>query len=190
MGFDPQTGKSEFYYKWRAKVEESVNASNPVVVGDKVLITECYGVGAAFLDLKGGKPKEIWTDKDNDLVDKSLACHWNTPIHVGGFVYGSSGRHTEDADVRCVELATGELKWRKKRTKRCSLTLVDGHFICLSEYGELSLLKVNSAKYDAVSSYEVPGLEYPCWAAPVVSDGLLYVRGKEKLIVLELIAKK
>lgn len=189
MGFDPQSGKTEFYYRWRAKPEESVNASNPVVVGDKVLLTECYGAGAALLDLKGGKPKEIWTDKDNDLIDKALACHWNTPIHVDGFVYGSSGRHTEDGDIRCVKLADGEVVWRQKRTKRCSLALVDGHFICLSEFGELALLKVNSKKYDEVSKYEVPGLEYPCWAAPVISDGLLYVRGKEKLIALELIKK-
>ncbi len=40
-----------------------------------------------------------------------------------------------------------------------------------------------------MSKYEVPGLEYPCWAAPVVSHGLLYVR-KEKLIALELIPEK
>ena len=190
LGFNPQTGKTEFHYKWRAKVEESVNASNPVVVGDKILLTECYGVGSAFIDLKDGKPKEIWTDRDNDSVDKSLACHWNTPIHVGGFVYGSSGRHTEDADIRCVELATGDVKWRQKRTKRCNLTLVDGHLISMGEYGELALIKVNPTKYEEVSKYEVPGLEYPCWAAPVVSNGLLYVRGKGKLLALELIPEK
>ncbi len=85
-----------------------------------------------------------------------------------------------------MELATGDVKWRQKRTKRCRLTLVDGHLISLSEYGDLALLKVNAAKYDEVSKYEVPGLEYPCWASPVVSNGLLYVRGKGKLIALEL----
>ena len=189
MGFDPQTGKTLFHYKWRSKGEESVNASNPVVVGDKVLLTECYGVGAALLDLKSGKPKELWTDRDKDAGDQALMCHWNTPVHVGGFVYGSSGRHTEDADIRCVELATGDIKWRQKRTKRCGLTLVDGHLISLSEYGDLALIKVNATKYEEVSKYEVPGLEYPCWASPVVSNGLLYVRGKEKLIALELINK-
>jgi outer membrane protein assembly factor BamB len=109
---------------------------------------------------------------------------------VGGFVYGSSGRHTEDGDIRCVELATGEVKWRQKRTKRCSLTLVDGHFVGLSEYGKLMLIKPNAEKYQEISKYEVPGLEYPCWASPVVSNGLLYVRGKEKLIALELIPAK
>jgi outer membrane protein assembly factor BamB len=189
LGFEPQTGKTLFHYKWRAKVEESVNASNPVVVGDRVLLTECYGPGAAFLDLKGGKPKEVWTDADKDAVDRSLACHWNTPIHINGCVYGSSGRHANEADVRCVELKTGDVKWRQKRTARCSLTLVDGHFICLSEAGDLALLKVNPEKYDEVSKYDL-GLQYPCWAAPVVSNGLLYVRGKDKLLALELIPKK
>ena len=190
LSFDPQTGKTAFHHKWRAKSEESVNASNPVVVGDKVLLTECYGPGSAFLDLKTGQPKEVWTDADKDVTDRSLACHWNTPIHVGGFVYGSSGRHTEDADIRCVELATGDVKWRKKRTKRCSLTLVDGHLISLSEDGALALIKPSAEKYQEVSRYEVPELEYPCWAAPVVSNGLLYVRGKEKLLALELIPAK
>jgi hypothetical protein len=49
---------------------------------------------------------------------------------------------------------------------------------------------VNPTKYEEVSKYEVPGLEYPCWAAPVVSNGLLYVRGKGKLLALELIPEK
>jgi outer membrane protein assembly factor BamB len=187
LGFDPQTGKTAFHYKWRARVEESVNASNPVVVGDKVFISECYGPGSAFLDLKAGIPKEVWTDADKDALDRSLACHWNTPIRVGGFVYGSSGRHTEDGDIRCVELATGEVKWRQKRTKRCSLTLVDGHLISLSEYGDLALIKPGAEKYQEISKYTVADLDYPCWAAPVVSNGLMYVRGKKKLIALELI---
>ena len=33
-------------------------------------------------------------------------------------------------------------------------------------------------------------LEYPCWAAPILSHGLLYVRGEERLVCLELIPKK
>ena len=123
-------------------------------------------------------------------MDRSLACHWNTPIHIDGFVYGCSGRNTEDADIRCIELATGDLKWRQKRTKRCSFTLVDGHLVSLSEYGMLSLIKPNADKYQEVSKYEVRELEYPCWAAPVVSNGLVYVRGKDKLLALELIPAK
>jgi outer membrane protein assembly factor BamB len=187
VGFDPQTGANSFRFPWRAKIEESVNASNPVVIGDKVLVSECYGPGSVLLDLKGGKPKEIWSDAEKDRLDKSLLCHWNTPIHVNGFIYGCSGRHDNDAELRCLELATGDVKWAKRKTFRCTLLLVDNHFVCMSEYGMLSLLKVNSEKYEEVSKYEVPELDYPCWAPPVLSNGILYLRGKGKLVALELI---
>jgi outer membrane protein assembly factor BamB len=190
VGFDPQTGKQSFRYPWRARDLESVNAATPVVVGDKVLITECYGPGSAFLDLKGGKPKEIWTDAEKDRFDRSLACHWSTPVHADGFVYGSSARETSDAEMRCVELKTGDIKWRQKRTTRCTFLLVDGHIVSMGEYGVLSLVKVNPEKYEEVSKYEVPELEYPCWAPPVLSNGILYVRGKRKLLALELIPEK
>ncbi len=190
LGFDPQTGATRFHYPWRAKIEESVNAANPVVVGDRVLLTECYGPGAALLDVKGGKPAEVWSDADKDRLDKSMMCHWNTPIHANGFVYGSSGRHTEDADLRCVELATGDVKWREKRTTRCTLLGVDGHFVSLGEYGVLTLFKATPEKYEEVSRWQVDGLDYPCWAPPVLSRGLMYVRGKDRLICFELIASK
>jgi outer membrane protein assembly factor BamB len=155
-----------------------------------VLLTECYGPGAALIDLKEGKPKAVWTDAEKDAIDRSLACHWSTPIHVNGFVYGSSGRHSNDAEMRCVELATGEVKWAKKRTYRCTFLLVDGHVISLGEDGTLSLIKVNPEKYELVSKFEVPELVYPCWAPPVLSNGILYIRGKGRLVALELIAKK
>jgi outer membrane protein assembly factor BamB len=190
LGFDPQTGTTAFHYKWRSPLEESVNAATPVTTGDRVLVSECYGPGSAYLDLKGGKPKEVWTDADRDKFDKALMCHWNTPIAVGGFLYGCSGRHDNEADLRCVDLKDGEVKWRQKRTFRCTLLLVDGHFVCLSEYGDLALLKVNPEKYEEVSKYSVPELSYPCWAPPVLSHGLLYVRGKGRLVCLELIPEK
>jgi outer membrane protein assembly factor BamB len=187
LGFDPQTGETRFHFKWRAKSEESVNAANPVVIGDRILLSECYGPGAALIEVKNGQPKPIWTDEETDRFDKALMCHWNTPIHHAGFVYGCSGRHDNEADLRCVELATGEVKWKKRRTFRCTLLKVDGHFVSLSEYGELTLFRANPQKYDEVSTYAVRELEYPCWAPPVLSHGLLYVRGKRTLVCLELV---
>ena len=187
IGFDPKTGKTDFRFPWRAKVLESANASNPVVVGDTVLISECYGPGAALLKVTPGKCEAVWSDKDKDR-EHSLACHWNTPIHVDGYVYGSSGRH-EDADLRCVELATGKVVWSEKGLSRTSLTSIDGHFLCLTERGELLLLKVNPKAYEPVTKW-VTELAYPSWASPVVSHGLMYIRGKDRLICSELIPEK
>jgi outer membrane protein assembly factor BamB len=200
LGFDPTDGKVDFHFPWRAKVLESVNASNPVVAGDRVLISETYGPGGAALKVKPGGYEVIWTDKDKGR-NKSLQCHWNTPIYHDGYVYGCSGRHDSNAELRCVELATGKVMWSEPKLTRTSLLMVDGHFVCLGEFGQVLLLKVNHEKYDEVSSIGVTKtgetetelaklLKYPCWAAPVLSHGLLYLRGKDWLVCLELVPEK
>jgi outer membrane protein assembly factor BamB len=197
IAFNPADGKVDFHYPWRSRTRESVNASNPVVVGNKVFISECYGPGSALLEVKPGGYKVVWNDARTR--DKALQCHWNTPIHVDGYLYGCSGRHPEGAELRCIELATGKVQWSEADLTRTSLLLVDGHFVCLGEDGTLRLLKVNPKKYDEVARLswgpKGPGdrtarLKYPCWAAPILSHGLLYVRGNDRLLCLEVIPAK
>jgi outer membrane protein assembly factor BamB len=202
VAFDPASGKLDFEYPWRSKKLESVNASNPVSVDDFVLVSECYSVGASLLKLKGkadagdadSKPFEVvW--KDGVKRNQSLATHWNTPVYHDGYVYASSGRNTSDADLVCVEFKTGKVQWKQPRLTRSSLLSIDGHFICLAEEGVLRLIKANPKKYEEVTQTtlpagEEPRLEYPAWAAPVVSHGLLYVRGKNRLVCAELIPEK
>jgi outer membrane protein assembly factor BamB len=195
LAFEPASGKVDFHFPWRSEELESVNAANPVVAGNQVLITETYGPGSALLKVKPGGYDVVWTDAKKSR--KSLQCHWNTPIHEAGYLYASSGRHTNNAELRCVELATGKVQWSEPRLTRTCLLMVDGHFICLGEDGTLRLLRVNPKKYEEVSVLQVkdpktekPLLEYPCWAAPVLAHGLLYVRGDDRLVCLELIPKR
>jgi len=195
IGFEPATGKVDFHFPWRAPIVESVNASNPVVVGDRVFLSETYGPGSALLKVRPGGYDLVWSDADKRR--KSMQCHWMTPIHHDGYLYGSSGRHTQSAELRCIELATGKVMWSEPRLTRCSLLMVDGHFVCLGEQGPLLLFKVNPKRFEPVSLSEVhePGakdslLEYPCWAAPILARGLLYLRGNERLVCLELIPQQ
>jgi outer membrane protein assembly factor BamB len=193
VGLEPATGKVDFHYPWRARTLESVNASNPVVVGDRVFISETYGPGSALLQVKPGGYDVLWNDARRGR-DKSMQCHWSTPIYHDGFLYGCSGRHS-DAELRCIELATGKVRWSEPDLTRTSLLMVDGHFVCLSENGQLRLLKVNPEKYEEVSRIDPESeagalLKYPCWAAPILSHGLLYVRAPHHLLCLELIPEK
>jgi outer membrane protein assembly factor BamB len=196
LGLDPATGKVDFHYPWRSQLLESANASSPVVVEDRILLTECYEIGSALVEVKNGGVKEVWTDRDKPGRAKSLRAHWMTPIHVDGYVYGSSGRHRNEAELKCVELATGKVMWREPRLTRTSLLLIDGHLVCLGEDGWLRLLRVNPKKYDEVSAvlYKgddgLPLLEEPCWAAPIVSNGLMYLRNEKRLVCVELIPAK
>ena len=195
LGFDPANGRLDFHFPFRADDVESVNASNPVVIGDQVFLSECYGPGSTLLKVKPGGYEVL--REESKKFKKNTQCHWMTPIYHDGYLYGSSGRHTPGADLRCIELATGKIMWSEKGLTRSSLLMVDGHFICLSEDGALRLLKVNPQKYEEISTLQLKEprtgrslLEYPCWAAPILSHGLLYVRGEERLVCLELIPRK
>ncbi len=196
LGFQPETGKVEFHFPWRAPIRESVNASNPVVVGNQVFVSETYGPGSALIKVRPGGYDLVWSDA-NKRRDKSLQTHWNTPIYHEGYLYGSSGRHDSNAELRCIDWATGNVQWQEPDLSRSTLLYVDGHFVCLTERGVLLLLKANPTKFEEVARGvpvdangvfgPVPWLKYPAWAPPLLSHGLLYVRGEGRLLCLELI---
>lgn len=203
LGFNPQTGKLDFHYPWRASLLESVNASNPVVVGERVFISETYGPGSSLLRVRPGGYEVLWSDKEKRR-DKSMQTHWNTPVHHAGYLYGSSGRHTENAELRCIELSTGKVMWTQPELGRSSLLYVDGHFVCLTEHGAVLLIKATPDKFDLAAMTTLPTkagppalgagparlLSYPAWAAPILSHGLLYLRGADRLVCLELIPNR
>ena len=95
--------------------------------------------------------------------------------------------------------------WVVPNQVRTSLLYVDGHFICLGEFGDLQLIKINPKKCEVIAEVTLkqnsagpaaPGtvarqlLKSPCWAAPILSHGLLYLRGEGRLVCLELIPDK
>ena len=124
-----------------------------------------------------------------------MALHWNTPIEHDGYLYGSSGYHSPEAELRCVEWKTGKVMWSEPDMGRSSLLLVDGTLVCLSEDGTLRLIRATPQRYDELAEWELsaddgsPLLTYPAWAAPALSRGLLYVQGKDRLVCLRLMAK-
>jgi len=197
VGFDPVAGRQDFHFPWRASILESVNAANPVVVGDEVLISETYGPGAALVRVKPGGSEVVWQD-DPRKREKSLKAHWSTPIHHEGHVYACSGRHTQDADLRCIEWKTGRVTWSQVGLGRGSLLLVDGHFFYLLENGTLLLFRADPRRFEQVGELPLVADEpaaggeparlvrYPAWAAPILAHGLLYVRGADRLVCLEL----
>jgi outer membrane protein assembly factor BamB len=199
VGFHPGSGVVDFHFPWRANLLESVNASTPVVVENRVLISETYGPGSALLEFQPGSVRVVWSDQKKGR-QKSLQTHWNTPIYHEGYVYGSSGRHSYQAELRCVQWETGKLMWSQPGLTRSSLLYVDGHFVCLGEDGTLRLIRATPERFEQVAEARPVGrqhgslgesptqlLEYPAWAAPILSHGLLYARGRDRVACFELI---
>jgi outer membrane protein assembly factor BamB len=198
VSVNPTNGAVNFSYWFRSRVEESVNAMDPVVLDDTILLSAAYyHIGSVLLRVKpnGKAVDSIWRLP-------VLEIHWTTPILHEGFLYAFSGRNEPDAHFRCVEMKTGKLMWDRDESWRSHSTatppvygrgsciLADGKLIVLGEGGLLGLFRVNPNQPQEISRFQVPQLHYPCWAAPVLSNGRLYLRSEDRLVCFDVVEKR
>lgn len=198
VSLDPANGEVRFSFWFRSFANDSVNAMNPVVMDDLILISAAYyRVGSVVLRVKpdGRAVEEVWRGT-------SLETHWMTPILKDGFLYASSGRNEPDARLRCVEMKTGRVAWDRDESwqphsaeqppvfGRSSFIVADNRLIALGEGGLLGLFKLNPEKLEEVSRFQVPDLQYPCWAAPVLSGKRLFLRNERRLVCYDLALPK
>jgi len=192
IAVEPQAGTTLWQYRYRADIVESVNGMVPVVIGNRIFVSNCYGVGSVLFEISDDGYEVVWQDTDNRR-EQTFRGHWATPIAVGDFIYGCSGRNEPDSDLRCVNWLTGKLAWSDRRRSRTSVMYVEDHFIVLDESGEMQLIRADPRQLSLVASIDLhedeadrPALGRPYWAAPILSHGLLYVRGSERVVCLEL----
>lgn len=195
VGINPTDGKIHFSYWFRSRVQESVNAINPVVIDNKVFVSSCYyRQGSLLLDINNQiqPEKEVWRSLN-------LEIHFTTPIVHDGFIYAFSGRNPPDASFRCVKWIDGEIMWEENHALRSRLDyssklgrgsaiMAENHLYVLGETGILALYKVNSEKPEKVAGFKVDGMDYPSWTAPILSNRRLYLRSENHLICLDVSA--
>lgn len=183
IAFDPVSGKQRGYAPWRAKKLYSVNAATPVVVGDRIFITEGYRIGGHLLRAGDSRLTTLWKDAPRE---RSIASHWGTPVHHEGVLYGSHGESRGSAELRAVRLDDGEVLWKVPGLSRTTAIVVDGHLIVLSEEGRLLVAPASAEGFEPISDLSPEGLDYPAWNAPALANGRLYVRGKDRLFCYDL----
>jgi outer membrane protein assembly factor BamB len=174
VSLDPATGEVRFSKRWRSRMNASVNAASPVVLDGCVFLSACYGTGAVLLRVKKDGVEEVWGN------DESLSCHYGTPVHADGLLFGFDGRQEEGARLRCVEARTGKVRWTAEGYGCGSLILADGRLVVLSEKGELALVAVDGEKYRERS--RAPVLDRPCRASLALAGGRLYARDGKRLV--------
>jgi outer membrane protein assembly factor BamB len=186
LSIDPADGRIVFRFPWRAPKFESANASSPLIVGNEVFISECYGPGGALLKvLPDGAPRKVWSHK-------LLNTHFMTPIHKDGYLYGIAGHGPKNAPLVCLELRTGKQMWRTvprwdsivqtRQGKRkfdlvpamASMIQVDGRGLILGEFGHLAWLDLNPKEYRELERVHLFAARNT-WSMPALSRGLLYV---------------
>jgi outer membrane protein assembly factor BamB len=162
------TGKVVWSLPWKTRY--GVNAASPIQSGDKLFISSGYNRGCGLFQLGGGTPTAIWENKN-------LRNQFNSSVLIDGFVYGIDDDESKKASLRCVELATGEVKWTEKGIGFGALMAADGKLIVQTDKGELVVAKATEKAFEEISRAQV--LSGRCWTTPVLVDGRLYVRNAE-----------
>ncbi len=181
LSVEPKTGKELWRYAFPYKVS---TAASPVVGGDIVYCSAGYGVGAGAVKIvkegAGYKANEIYRMPGN----QPLANHWSTPVLKDGFMYGMfQFKEYGKGPVKCVDLATGDVKWTKEGFGPGHVILMGNEVVALSDAGEIVRFNASPKEYQEVSRQKV--LEGKCWTTPTVSGGRLFVRSTKEAACLE-----
>ena len=174
---------------WKAPYRFNVStAITPVVAGDMVYCSAGYGVGGgAFKISKAGaafKADQLWQTPG----DKEVANHWSTPVYKDGHLYGMfQFKEYGSGPLKCVELATGKVKWSQPGFGPGNVILLGDQILALSDAGDIVVAEATTAGYKELSRAKAVGGK--CWSTPVVSNGRVYVRSTKEAACLDVSAK-
>lgn len=183
---NPKDGKIDDAIPWRSDMFASVLAASPVPCGDnRVFITEDYGKGGAMIEFDAEfKGRIVWQSLD-------LNCQFQTPIYHDGALYGFGG---SGGLLICYDAAYGRPLWSETFLRltipwdgrelpvnmgRGNLIYADGAFLCLGENGTLLRLAMSADSRASVLSKAQLFYAPETWAAPVLSNGRLYINQSE-----------
>jgi outer membrane protein assembly factor BamB len=170
---------------WRFRFPyQTATGCGPIVGGNIVFCTAGYEVGGAACEVKktaaGFEAKELWRVRGNAQV----ASLWSPPVYHGGYLYGMlSYKEFGEGPLKCVDLKTGEVKWRQPGFGTGNLLLAGNQLVALTDDGRVVMAEASPAAYKEAGTMKA--VEGKCWSSPALSDGKLYVRSTREGACLE-----
>jgi outer membrane protein assembly factor BamB len=182
-GLSP-AGKELWAYPFVAKVGQLIESSTtPVRVGDLII---GGSVTAGSVGLKLAEAGGAWS-AERAWLNPALTCYFSTPVPAGGHLYMVNGAATvvnPTITLRCVETATGKVKWERPKVGKYHAAIVrtaGDRLLMLDDEGRLVLFAADPGGYKELARAKVCG---PTWAHPAVADGRVYLRDENELMCI------
>ncbi len=165
---------------------------SPVVYDDMVFISGAHSYGMGSMVARAALSNGTWTATMLWFTNNP-AIHWMTPVVRDGFLYGQFGIQSFDsvnAQLKCVEMRTGAVKWSVNGFGRGATLLLDDHLVSLTERGAVVLVEPSTNAYVELARFTaIPGYHdftNKCWNAPAISNGRLFVRSTAFVAMFDL----
>jgi outer membrane protein assembly factor BamB len=178
MGLAPEDGLLLWSVGW--DTEMGINVSQPIPVdNNRFFISSGYGKGAALVEVSGaGKSLSARVLWENIAMKNKF----NSSVLHQGYVYG-----LDEGILTCLDVNTGERKWKGGRYGYGQVLLASGHLIISTDSGELALVKASPAQYSEVARF--PALQGKTWNYPAIAGGKLLMRNASEMVAYNIAAQ-
>ena len=120
------------------------------------------------MKLEGENLTKVWENKE-------MNNHCPTCVLSNGCIYGMHGQQSNKGSLKCLDFATGEVKWDEKGLAvGGGLTLADGKLFVMLDGGTLLVAEASPDGYKELRAAKV--LDGQCWTMPVIADGRVFCR--------------
>jgi outer membrane protein assembly factor BamB len=162
------------------KTDMGINVSQPIVIdANRFFISSGYGKGAALIEIsnsgEGLTARKVWENT-------SMKNKFNSSVLYEGNVYG-----LDEGILTCVDVKTGERKWKGGRYGYGQVILASGHLIVITDTGELVLVKATPDKLTQLARFSA--IEGKTWNYPAIADGRLLVRNQTQMACFDVTGK-
>lgn len=187
VGVEAATGR--FLWGYNKVANNIANIATPLTFGDHVFASTGYGTGAVLLELSktedGVAAREVYF-----LEPDTFQNHHGGLIRHDGHIYTGTA-HNKGFPI-AVAVADGAVAWGPVRNDgrgSAAIAYADGHLYFRYQGGTMVLVEATSQAYREKGSFEIPDVEQFSWSHPVISDGRLYLREQDELLVYDVRAK-
>lgn len=168
-----ENGKEVWHHEW----PQGETHAMPVLLGDnRIYASGAEGVGAQVVEVteseSGASVSEVWKVAN-------LRNHFSSAVVHDGILYGF-----DNATFKAVSAETGEPAWAKRGLGKGSLIVADGILYVLSDRGKLVRVEATTEAFTETGS--VQALSGKTWTAPVLADGILYLRSHNEMVAYDL----
>jgi outer membrane protein assembly factor BamB len=175
VGLVPEDGSLLWSHPW--DTNGGINVSQPIVVDrNRLFISSGYGKGAALIELK---PTGNTFTASTIWENINMKNKFNSSVLHNGHIYG-----LDEGILSCLDVNTGERKWKDGRYGYGQVLLAGGHLIITTEEGEIALVKASPSGYTEVARF--PALQGQTWNYPALANGRLLVRNSSQMAAYDI----
>ena len=155
---------------WQKEIPSfrGMNILTPMVANEKVFTSNYRGRSYLF----GFSPQGEKELAVNLLWENKSAAYMSSPVVIDGHVY----QHLQNKTFNCIDLETGEEKWRSSERfgDYWSMVVHDQRILALDQKGELLLIRADPESFQLLDRRVLS--EQPTWAHLAVTPSGLFVR--------------